>query len=93
MYANVRNLDPLVGGVVANHHLAPLLDARFALHFDSNKEFFPPGTVVFKLIAGMNLLYDERFLRVIEGFRGLLRGLTFRLLGNSTNRYQEEHGK
>jgi hypothetical protein len=75
-HADVGNVDALVGRVVAELQLPPLLHAGFALHADARDSFFASGAVGLEAIAGrMHLLDDERLLRIVVrlGVRLFLR--------------------
>ena len=85
-YAHVRNLDALVGRVVAKHDLPPLLDAGFALHPHARDRLLAAGAVRFKPKAGKDLFNDKGFLGVVFLFLGGFgggsrRGHSLRLLG------------
>ena len=65
-HADVGNLDALVGGVVAQLQLSPLLHAGFALHADAGDEFFAAGAVGLEAVAGVHLLDDEGLLGIVR---------------------------
>src|SRR5271155_4496799 len=48
---DVGNLHPLVGGVVANLNLPPLLNSGLALHADASDGLFATGAIAFKAVA------------------------------------------
>jgi len=64
-HADVSNLHALVGRVVAQLQLAPLLHARLALHPDARNRFLAASPVSLKTVMILQLLDDKRFLRVI----------------------------
>ena len=64
-HADVSNLNALVGGVVAQLNLAPLLHSSLTLHPDTSDRFFAARAVVLKAVAGAELLDYEGFLRIV----------------------------
>ena len=78
-HPNVRNLHPLVGRVVAQLQLSPLLHPGFALHTDAGNRLPASGAVALEAVARSQLLDDKGFLRVVGllilGLRSFIRGL------------------
>ena len=72
-HADVSNFNPLIGGVVSNLNLTPLLNSGLALHANSSDGLLAPGAVIFETIDGFVLLDDKGFLRIVAlcffGFR------------------------
>ena len=86
-----RNLHPLIGRVIADHHLSPLLDARLTLHLDLDVKFPASSAVIFKAIRSVYLLDHVSLLRMVEHDRWL--SWINRRRGNSLGcRHLRQHG-
>src|SRR3981081_4068890 len=72
---DIGDLYPLVGGVIPNLQLTPLLDAGLTLHSNAGNRLSAPRAVAVKTITRAQLLDDKRFLGIV---RLLLRRLVRR---------------
>jgi len=64
-HADVTNLHPFVGGVVADLNLPPLLHSGFALHPDAGNRFPAACAIAFEAVGRAVLFDDKPFLRIV----------------------------